>query len=85
MNLYKHSHFPKLTAMRLRKAQNFNPDKIPTHSYAMAKNIDIMDVYRYRQYIDDRTMKEMRVEKADKSDKYWKGGDAQDRLEYIKQ
>ena len=49
MNMYKHSPFPKLVASRLKRKNNFNPDKITTHSYKNAQNIDILDVYKFRE------------------------------------
>ena len=75
MNMYKHSPFPKLVASRLKRKNNFNPDKITSHSYKNAQNIDILDVYKFRELREVQSLKAAKVAEGDRSVEYWKGGD----------
>ena len=73
MNYFKHSPLPKLAANRVRKHNGRNPDAPIIRSNVSLGNLDIMQVYAYRA----------RMEAAKTKKKVWKGGDVQDRLEYI--
>ena len=71
MNYFKHSPLPKLAANRVRKQNARNPNLIPRRKNTRLENMDIMDVYAARASL--QAQKEHR----------WRGGDEQDRLEYI--
>ena len=74
MNYFKHSPLPKLAANRVRKHNTRNPNKIIQRSNVALANLDILEVYAQRA----------RMEARQSTGKVWKGGDDQDRLDYIK-
>ena len=71
MNYFKHSDLPKLAANRLKRKEARNPNKHIRKGNKMLKNLDIMDVYAARQTLSAN------------ASTAWKGGDLQDRQEYI--
>ena len=72
MNYFKHSDLPKLAANRLRRHENRNPNTAIKKCNKRLANLDIMDIYAARQKM------------AASADATWKGGDLQDRQEFIK-
>ena len=50
----------------------------------MAQDIDILDVYKFKEIRDKRAMLGSRVPVGFRDNTYWKGGDMIERIEYAK-
>ena len=76
-NMYKHSPLTKWVQGQVTKHNVRDPRVLPTYSYKRQETIDILDVYRFHA----------RKQKAKTDPKVakWKGGDAEDRRDYIKE
>ena len=75
-NFYKHSPLPKWVNSQVRKRNNMAPKQAQVYSYKRQESINILDIYR----LQAKQQKDL----ADPSVAKWRGGDMDDRREFMK-
>ena len=75
MNLYKTSKFQSLIQKRVARQARFNPNTPKHEDYSNLRDFDVLQVYEWQAR--QKLNKEKKLQ--------WKGGDDEDRLEYIKE